>query len=75
MNNTQQRPQQISPRKPHKAYEGIDASVRPAGSLELLSQQEVNELATMRGDGLYSMFRRCALAVLNSGAHIDDARV
>ncbi|NNF67080.1 MAG: LOG family protein [Gammaproteobacteria bacterium] len=53
----------------------MDASVRPAGSLELLSQQEVNELATMRGDGLYSMFRRCALAVLNSGAHIDDARV
>ncbi len=57
------------------AYRGLDASVRPMGRLELLSQQEVNELTDVSSDGLYDMFRRCSLAVLNCGAHIDDARI
>jgi len=73
---SQKNPSNKSPRDQQtKAYEGVDASVRPLGSLELLSQQEVNELRSMRGDGLYSMFRRCALAVLNCGTHIDDAKL
>ena len=66
---------ELSHYKPGEAYEGLDASVRPLGSLELLSQQEVNELRDMSREGLYDMFRRCALAVLNCGVHIDDARV
>ncbi|NND59730.1 MAG: LOG family protein [Gammaproteobacteria bacterium] len=58
-----------------EAYEGVNTSVRPVGSLELLSQQEVNELRGSDRDGLYEIFRRCALAVLNCGIDIDDARV
>lgn len=61
--------------RPGEPYRGLDASVRPLGSLELLSQQEVNQLRDMSRDGLYDMFRRCALAVLNCGVHIDDARM
>jgi predicted Rossmann-fold nucleotide-binding protein len=53
---------------------GIDARVTPAGSLELLSQQEVMKLRDRSMGGLYDLFRRCCLAVLNSGQEIDDAR-
>ena len=53
---------------------GIDARVTPAGSLELLSQNEVAKLRDRSLSGLYDLFRRCSLAVLNSGQEIDDAR-
>ncbi|MEO1576443.1 MAG: pyrimidine/purine nucleosidase domain-containing protein, partial [Pseudomonadota bacterium] len=53
---------------------GIDARVTPAGSLELLSQNEVAKLRDKSLSGLYDLFRRCSLAVLNSGKEIDDAR-
>ena len=53
---------------------GIDARVTPAGSLELLSQQEVAKLRDQSMGGLYDLFRRCSLAVLNSGQEIDDVR-
>ncbi len=56
---------------PHK----ISASVRPEGSLEILSQLEVNALLDTSARGLYGLFRRCALAVLNCGSETDDARV
>jgi len=52
----------------------ISASVRPEGSLEVLSQLEVNALLDTSARGLYRLFRRCALAVLNCGSHTDDAR-
>ncbi len=58
-----------------EAYTGINAAVRPVGSLELLSQQEVNDLRSSDRDGVYETFRRCALAVLNCGVDIDDARL
>ena len=52
----------------------VDASVAPEGILEILSQQEVNKLLDMSDKGLYRLFRRCCLAVLNCGAETDDAK-
>jgi predicted Rossmann-fold nucleotide-binding protein len=52
----------------------ISASVSPEGSLEVLSQREVKTLLDTSAAGLYRLFRNCALAVLNSGSHTDDAR-
>jgi pyrimidine/purine-5'-nucleotide nucleosidase len=53
----------------------VHARVSPKGVLENLSQQEVDKLLDRGQGGLYPLFRRCALAVLNSGTLIDDARV
>lgn len=51
-----------------------DVHVGPRGTLELLSQLEVEELtSTARERTLPDLFRRCALAVLNTGNEIDDA--
>lgn len=55
--------------------DSIDARVTPTGSLENLSQQEVDRLLDSSRRGLYDLFRRCSLAVLNSGGETDDARV
>ena len=52
----------------------IDAEVWPEGSLEVLSQHEVDLLKKSGAGGLYSLLRRCILAVLNSGSESDDAR-
>lgn len=52
----------------------ISASVSPEGKLEVLSQREVRTLLDTSARGLYRLFRNCALAVLNSGSHTDDAR-
>ena len=52
---------------------GVTARVTPAGSLEVLSQLEVNKLRDSSRTGLHELFRRCALAVLNCGTHVDDA--
>jgi pyrimidine/purine-5'-nucleotide nucleosidase len=46
----------------------VDARVGPRGSLENLSQSEIDKLLDAGQAGLYPLFRRCALAVLNSGA-------
>ena len=54
--------------------ETVDAAVRPEGSLEVMSQLEVDQLRSSGEGGLYTLLRRCMLAVLNSGSHIDDAR-
>jgi len=53
----------------------VHARVSPKGVLDNLSQQEVDKLLDRGQGGLYPLFRRCALAVLNSGTLIDDARV
>ncbi len=53
----------------------VHARVSPKGVLDNLSQQEVDKLLDRGQGGLYPLFRRCALAVLNSGTMIDDARV
>jgi predicted Rossmann-fold nucleotide-binding protein len=52
----------------------FSASVRPQGSLEVLSQLEVNALLDTSARGLYQRFRHCALAVLNCGSQTDNAR-
>ena len=48
--------------------------MRPEGSLEVLSQLEVDQLRSSGEGGLYTLLRRCMLAVLNSGSQLDDAR-
>lgn len=52
----------------------VDAEVWPEGSLEVLSHFEVELLRSQGEGGLYSLLRRCILAVLNSGGNTDDAR-
>jgi predicted Rossmann-fold nucleotide-binding protein len=52
----------------------VDARVTPTGSLENLSQQEVDQLLDSSRRGLYPIYRRCSLAVLNAGGETDDAR-
>lgn len=52
----------------------MNAEVWPEGSLEVLSQFEVDQLRSTGEGGLYALLRRCMLAVLNSGSDSDDAR-
>ena len=54
--------------------DAVDALVAPRGSLENLSQEEITWLLDTSQGGLYGLFRRCALAVLNTGANIDNAK-
>jgi predicted Rossmann-fold nucleotide-binding protein len=49
------------------------ASVRPIQSLDLLSQREMASLVAVDQE-VYQLFRRCALAVLNTGGDSDDAQ-
>lgn len=51
----------------------LDTSVSPTGSLELLSQAEVERLRGIARGALYELFRRCALAVLNCDHTSDSA--
>ncbi len=51
----------------------VDAEIWPEGSLEVLSQVEVEQLRSSGEGGLYPLLRRCMLAVLNSGSDTDDA--
>ena len=52
----------------------MDATVTPEGSLEVLSQQEVQRLRDLGEGGMHDLFRRCCLAALNSGSEVDDAK-
>jgi len=52
----------------------VDAEVWPEGSLEVLSQLEVDRLKSSGTGGLYPLLRRCLLAVLNSGNDTDEAK-
>ncbi len=54
--------------------EFVDAEVGPRGSLEHLSQAEISKLLDTSQGGLHTLFRKCALAVLNSGADTDNAK-
>ena len=52
----------------------VDIEIGPRGSLELLSQREIDALTIgARHDEIQDLFRRCALAVLNTGNETDDA--
>ncbi len=48
------------------------ASIRPQQSLSLLSAREIRSLMDSANRDVYDLFRRCALAVLNTGGNIDD---
>ncbi|WP_428241518.1 nucleotide 5'-monophosphate nucleosidase PpnN [Gynuella sp.] len=50
------------------------ASLSPRGSLEILSQQEVAKVRTTGQNGMHELFRRCALAILNTGSDVDNAK-
>lgn len=56
------------------AAHGVDAEVWPEGTLEVLSQLEVDLLKSRGAGGLYPLLRRCLLAVLNSGSESDDTK-
>ncbi|QIB65337.1 nucleotide 5'-monophosphate nucleosidase PpnN [Kineobactrum salinum] len=48
------------------------AVINPLSSLNLLSQAEITAFTTARGE-LYDLYRRCALAILNTDSSKDDA--
>ncbi len=48
--------------------------MRPEGSLEVMSQLELDLLRSSGEGGLYTILRRCILAVLNSGSETDNAQ-
>ncbi|GIZ10932.1 nucleotide 5'-monophosphate nucleosidase PpnN [Pseudomonas sp. NCCP-436] len=52
----------------------INASISPKGSLETLSQREVQQLRETGSGSVYRLFRQCALAILNTGSHSDNAK-
>jgi predicted Rossmann-fold nucleotide-binding protein len=54
--------------------EVVDASVGPRGSLEMLSQSEIQVLLNSGQGGVHALFRKCALAILNSGSDNDNAK-
>jgi predicted Rossmann-fold nucleotide-binding protein len=54
--------------------DAVDARVGPRGSLENLSQREIDKLLDTSAQGLYPLFRSCALAVLNAGSESDNAQ-
>lgn len=52
----------------------VSTRVYPEHALAVLSQTEVSRLATIKNNKVYETFRRCALAVLNTGAETDDTQ-
>ncbi|MCK5894418.1 MAG: LOG family protein [Endozoicomonadaceae bacterium] len=52
----------------------MTAIVNPTGSMNVLSSHEVSKLQDTSKTGLYSLFRRCALAVLNCDSEKDNAQ-
>ena len=62
---------------PPTASNTVDTEISPRGTLEVLSQSEVEQLRLAGGSEdksrLFDLLRRCALAVLNTGSEEDDA--
>ncbi|TDQ59011.1 hypothetical protein EDC45_0803 [Mesocricetibacter intestinalis] len=48
--------------------------VNPKGSMDQLSHLEVEQLTKKAQSKLYTLYRNCSLAVLNSGSVTDDSR-
>ncbi|MFN3792380.1 nucleotide 5'-monophosphate nucleosidase PpnN [Massilia sp.] len=55
-------------------HDVVDVLISPEGRLEVLSKAEVAKLLDTSKSGLYDIFRKCALAVLNTGSSIDDGK-
>lgn len=47
--------------------------ISPLGSMDILSQLEVDMLKRTASSDLYQLFRNCSLAVLNSGSQTDSS--
>lgn len=56
------------------AYPVVDALISPEGRLDVLSRAEVSRLSGASETELHTLFRNCALAVLNSGSSLDDGK-
>ncbi len=54
--------------------DSVSARVTPSGRLEILTKSEISKLLDNSNSGLYTLFRNCALAVLNSGNTMDDGK-
>ena len=52
----------------------VNAQIVPAGTLDVLSRDEIARLRDATSSGLHALMRSCALAVLTSGAMQDSAR-
>jgi len=52
----------------------VNAQIVPAGTLDVLSRDEIARLRDATSSGLHVLLRSCALAVLTSGAMQDSAR-
>lgn len=52
----------------------ISLRITPDSTLNVLSQIEVARMAQSNDPAVYENFRRCALAVLNTGAETDDTK-
>ncbi|MEH6472893.1 MAG: nucleotide 5'-monophosphate nucleosidase PpnN [Halopseudomonas sp.] len=52
----------------------VTTSVTPVNELNTLSQYEISRLQDKSNTGLYQLFRKCALAVLNCDSEMDDTR-
>lgn len=48
--------------------------ISPLGSMDMLSQLEVDVLKRTASSDLYQLFRNCSLAVLNSGSQTDSSK-
>ena len=57
-----------------KDFPVIDAVVSPRVHLNTLSKKEVDRLLNTSQGDLHELFRKCALAVLNSGSYIDNGK-
>ncbi|MDH3440645.1 MAG: nucleotide 5'-monophosphate nucleosidase PpnN [Gammaproteobacteria bacterium] len=55
----------------------MNARITPSaeGSLNILSRHEVAQLLDAGAGGLYDLWRRCSLAVLNAGSEEDDITI
>ncbi|HEX5953275.1 MAG TPA: pyrimidine/purine nucleosidase domain-containing protein, partial [Rhodanobacteraceae bacterium] len=52
----------------------VNAQIVPAGTLDVLSRDEIARLRDATAAGLHTLLRSCTLAVLTSGAMHDSAR-
>ncbi|MDX6940915.1 pyrimidine/purine nucleosidase domain-containing protein, partial [Enterobacter kobei] len=48
--------------------------ISPLGSMDMLSQLEVDMLKRTASSDLYQLFRNCSLAVLYSGSLTDNSK-
>jgi len=55
-------------------YPVLNTQISPEGRLDVLSKAEISKLLDTSHGGLYSVFRHCTLAVLNSGNALDDGK-